>query len=62
MNFRNCEYYENSMKQGHCAFDSICNFDCYFVYKLRADDYDKLLRDYRNLEDMYYNCRYDNEG
>ena len=54
MNFATCEYYEKSMEQGHCPFDKICNFDCYFVYKLKAEDYDNLLRDYRNLEDMYY--------
>lgn len=60
MNFRNCEYYEKSMNQNHCPFDKICNFDCYFVHKLAAEDYDRLLRDYRNLEDMYYNiCDYD---
>ena len=54
MHFKNCEYYEKSMEQGHCPFDKICNFDCYFVYKLKAEDYDRLLEDYRNLEDMYY--------
>jgi hypothetical protein len=54
MNFRDCDYYEKSMKQNHCPFDKICEYDCYFVYKLKADDYDKLLEDYRNLEDWYY--------
>lgn len=53
MNFRNCEYYEKCMEQGHCPFDKNCDYDCYFVHKLAVKDYEELLRDYDRLEDDY---------
>ena len=53
MNFRNCEYYENCMKQGHCPFTVTCKYDCYFVYKHKSNEYEELLRDYDRLSDDY---------
>ena len=53
MNFRNCEYYENCMEQGHCPFTVTCKYDCYFVYKYTSNQYEDLLRDYDRLEQDY---------
>lgn len=55
MNFRNCEYYEKCMEQGHCAFDKTCDYDCYFVHKHTSECYKELLRDYDRLSDDYDN-------
>lgn len=53
MNFKNCEYYEKCMEQGHCPFTVTCEYDCYFVHKYTSEKYKELLRDYDRLADDY---------
>lgn len=50
MHFKNCPYYEKSIQQEHCAFDKVCNYDCYFVHKLAAESYEELLEQHEELE------------
>ena len=49
MHFKNCPYYEKSIQQEHCAFDKVCNYDCYFVHKLVSENYEELEENYEEV-------------
>ena len=49
MHFKNCPYYEKSIQQEHCAFDKVCNYDCYFVHKLVSENYEELEEIYEEV-------------
>jgi hypothetical protein len=51
-----CQYYDNAIKNDHCAFEGMCKDDCYIAYRYRAlanDEYikelEKQIEDYEEL-------------
>ena len=60
MEFKNCEYYERAISEGHCPFDCICEINCYFANNKLKEDYDYLQKEYEELENDLQD-REDNE-